>query len=84
MGVALSTSEVSFEDSAYIEMESGTLNFPCPPERVYTATAGGGGGGSIGGHGGGIRKERKSESTTDSSERGCCDGDWSPLSTPRG
>lgn len=78
VGVALSTSEVSFEDSAYIEMESGTLNFPHPPQRVYTASGGGAGLN-------GVKKERRSESTTDGSERGCCeDGDWSPLSTPRG
>ncbi|KAK0638544.1 hypothetical protein B0T16DRAFT_337567 [Cercophora newfieldiana] len=73
VGVALSTSEVSFQDPAYIEMESGTLSFTYP-ERVYLGNSE---------FGTERKQERRSESTTDDSA-GCgsgSDGDWSPLST---
>ncbi|KAK0614543.1 hypothetical protein B0T14DRAFT_499788 [Immersiella caudata] len=67
VGVALSTSEVSFQDPAYIEMEGGTLSFTYP-ERVYTGEPG---------------KGRRSESTTDDMGGCDSDGDWSPLTSPR-
>jgi len=78
VGVALSTSEVSFQDPAYIEMESGTLSFTYP-ERVYFPDDGEFGIDTM-------KEGRRSGSTTDGS-RACgssgsdLNGDWSPLST---
>lgn len=69
VGVALSTSEVSFEDTEYIEMESGRLSLS-RPERVYI-------GSRLEEH------SRQSEWTMDDSDGCGSDGDWSPTSMPR-
>ena len=84
IGLAVSTSEASFTDPSYIEMENGSLKKPYDDDHHHHQFH----------HEDTLRKDslqdRRSEfsATTmvgegESRSSGCDDGDWSPLSSPR-